>query len=260
MKSTDDVTYGVQLPIGADTQPADYRRLTLAAEESGFDAVWLGEHIILPPSGSMVHPYSSRGVSPLEGEDNIYDMFQVLSYLAGITDRIKLGTHICVAPLRHPVLTTKNALTLDTLSDGRFEFGIGVGWLQAEFETLDIQFTERGSLTDEFLQIFELACTRDSFGFDGRHHSFDEMEIYPRPVQSGGPTTWIGGDSRHTFRRIAEYGDGWVALSIGPDGVAEQRKRLITEWREQKREGTPLLSVKQSTYIGDAPPPCRGRW
>ena len=249
----DDIRFGVKLPLGGDKTHEDTVRIAKAAEANGLDAAWHSEHVVFTGDVPDDYPYIEGGTSPFEADQNAYEVFSTLSYLAAVTDDIRLGTNICIAPLRHPVLLAKLAFTLDNLSDGRFDFGLGVGWLRSEFESLGVPFEERGSRTDDFLEVYERACTEGQFAFDGPHHSFPNTGFHPRPVQDGGPPIWLGGESGATFRRIGQYGDGWMATSIPVAEFESGVDRMMNAWTDYDRTGEPNVAIKQSIWIGDVP-------
>lgn len=253
MELTSNVTFAVKLPLGGDSTPEDVVRIATAAEDSGFDAAWSGEHVVFTGDLPDDYPYSSSGESPFGITQNAYDVFQVLAHLVARTDDIRIGTNVCIAPLRHPVALTKQVLTLDAISEGRLDFGVGVGWLDSEFDALGVPFDERGSRTDEFLDVFTRACSTGQFAFDGPHHSFSETGFHPRPVQPGGPPVWVGGQSGAAYRRVAEYGDGWAATTLSPDEVADARKRIGRAWSDYDRDGEPAIAIKQSAHVGASP-------
>ena len=249
----EDIRFGVKLPLGGNKTHEDTVRIAKAAENNGLDAAWHSEHLVFTGEVPDDYPYIEGGTSPFEADQNAYEVFTTLAYLAAVTDDIRLGTNICITPLRHPVLLTKLAITLDNLSEGRFDFGLGVGWLRSEFASLGVPFEERGSRTDEFLEIFERACEEGQFAFDGPHHSFPNTGFHPRPIQAGGPPIWLGGESGATFRRIGQYGDGWMATSIPVDEFASGVDRMMNAWTDYEREGEPNVAIKQSMWIGDRP-------
>lgn len=237
-----DVDFGLFLPRWSSrASPEAWKRIARAAEESGFDYVGRGDHVAFPP-----HEGSSWGPAT-----NAYDVFTVLSFVAGVTSEVRIGTNICVVPYRHPIHLAKLALSLDALSEGRFEFGVAVGWLEEEFEALDVPFEERGSRTDEFLDLFERICEEEVVSFDGSHHRFEEVGFHPRPVQSGGPPVLVGGRSGPAFRRAAQFGEGWLVTDV-PDGIREGRERLLRAWDDFDREGEPAIAAGQGAYVGDA--------
>lgn len=236
-----DVEFAVRLPQWSErATPAAMKRIATAAEDLGFDAVWRGDHV--------AYPEGTADVSPWDARTNAYDAFTALAYVAGVTDDLRIGTNVCIVPYRHPVHLAKLALSLDALTDGRFDFGVAPGWHEAEFEVLDVPFPERGALTDEFLDLFERVRADDVVAFDGPYHSFRATGFHPRPVQEPIPI-WVGGDSGASFRRVAEYGVGWTN-TMTPTEVRESRPRLLAAWEDYDRDGEPRIAASQSTHVG----------
>lgn len=246
--------FGVMLStFGDHAYPEAFLRVATTAERAGFDAIWAGDHISFPVDIPDEYPFSRSGESPFDVTLDTYDVFSILSHLAAATEEVQLGTNTCIVPYRHPIVLARNALTLEQLSDGRFDFGVAPGWMETEFEVLDAHFEDRGSRTDEFLRIFRRARTEGQFAFDGPHHSFQETGFYPTP-ESGRPKIWIGGKSGAAFRRVAEFGDGWTIFWDHPDEIAVSRKRIMNAWRDYDRSGEPEIAVVRAVHVGhDAP-------
>lgn len=237
------------LVFGAKADPGEVREAARVAERAGFSGLRFSDHVVLPKDIPDEYPFTESGEYPYDHTAHIYEVFDLLSFLAGVTAESRLLTNICVVPFRHPVTLAKNALTVDSLSGGRFELGVGLGWLRTEFEVLDVPFQERASRTDEFLEMFELVCEEPALSFDGPHHSFQETGFYPRPVSESGPPIWVGGNSRGAFKRLARFGDGWLApghLSTG--ALREAVSRIAKEWDDQDRSGSPEIGSSISLY------------
>ncbi len=245
-----EMDIGVMLgTFGEQATRENIERLATAADEGGFDAVWVGDHVTLPAEIPDTYPFSPSGEAPFDISQDVYDCFGVLSYLAGVTDEVDLGTNTCIVPYRHPVVLARSALTVTQLSGGRFDFGVAPGWLETEFEVLDVPFEERGSRTDEFLDLFERAREEPELGFEGPHHTFQRTGFHPTPPE-GCPKVWVGGRSGASFRRLAEYGDGWTIFWDRPDAVAETRERIMAAWNDFERSGTPEIAVTRATHLG----------
>lgn len=241
--SSRDVEFGAFLTtFGETASPAAFGHVATEAERVGFEAVCVGDHITFPEEIPDTYPFSKSGNSPFDIGQDAYDAFQVLAYLAARTDEVALGTNTTIVPYRHPVTLVRHVLTLDALSDGRFELGAAPGWMETEFEVLDVPFERRGELTDEFLAIFDRALEEAEFAFEGPHRSFDRIGFYPRP-DGDGPTLWIGGYSGASFRRLAEYGDGWTIFPESPEAVADGIARIERAWDDYDREGEPEVAV-----------------
>jgi probable F420-dependent oxidoreductase len=188
------VHLGVILPnFGKGSSPAAIRRVAEAAEEVGFDSVWATEHIIVGPEA--VNPYG-----------RVYDPLVTLGWIAGWTDRVRLGTSIVLLPLHHPMHLAKEVATLQELSGGRFTLGVGVGWHRDEFEFMGVEFAGRGRRADEAIRLLRALWSGER-DFDGRYWSFRDATAEPRPVPQ--PEIWVGGSSDRAVRRARELGDVW---------------------------------------------------
>ena len=177
-----------------------------------------------------------------------------LSFLAGCTQRIKLGTSVLVLPYREPILTAKMVATLDYMSGGRIMLGVGVGWMKEEFELLGLDtFHERGKVTDEYLRIYKELWTQEDPEYQGTYSQFSGIKFYPKPVQKPHPPIWVGGNTVAAIGRAARLGDGW--LPIGAEMDLEtmaghiQRLRDMTEQAGRPRDA---VDVAKSMPLGDA--------
>ena len=146
-----------------------------------------------------------------------------VAFLAGATTRIKVLTNVLVLPYRHPVLLAKGVSTLDYLSGGRVILGIGVGHLQREFDILGVPFSERGPMTDEYIQAMRELWTSERPRFQGRYVQFEDVLFEPKPLQKPHPPLWIGsqGKSRPSMRRAGNLGDGWIPNLVPPEALVE---------------------------------------
>jgi probable F420-dependent oxidoreductase len=188
------VHLGVILPnYGEASSPEGIRRVVEAAEELDFDSVWTTEHIIVGPDG--VDPYG-----------RVYDPLVTLAWIAGWTDRIRLGTSIVLVPLHHPMHLAKQVATLQELSGGRFALGVGMGWHRDEFDFMGVEFAGRGRRADEAIRVIR-ALWNGEREFEGRQWSFRDATAEPHP--SPLPELWVGGSSERAIRRARELGDVW---------------------------------------------------
>ena len=259
---SDEMEFGVMLSatsntygISDDDLPEVFRRSGQVAEDSGFDVMVAGDHIVYPKEIPSDYEYSSSGEPPFDTETSVFDVFQVFAHLAAVTDDIDLGTNVVAAPYRHPLVLTKNIFSLDALSQGRFDFGVAPGWMKTEFDALDVPFEERGRRTDEFLEIFELATENSIASYDGEFHQFDEVGFHPRPAHD--IPVWIGGKSGAAIRRVGQFGTGWSTLWDYPDDVAETRERIMNAWTDFERDGEPDIAVLRPVSMGDNADPDR---
>ena len=167
------------------------------AEELGFDALFVNDHVIVDDSPRS-NPWR-----------NVYDPLMVLSYVAARTSTIRLGTSVLIMPYRNPIVTAKMVATLDQMSGGRVIAGIGSGWNQEEYDALGVPFRQRGGRTDEYLRLWKACWKPGSTTFHGRYFSFENMHINPKPLQQPHPPIWIGGSSEASLRRAARYAEVW---------------------------------------------------
>ena len=207
---------------GDMASPANLRTLAQRAESLGFDSAWVSDHIILPRSVDSFYPYAANGVATFRPDEDYYEPLAALNFLAGCTQKIRLGTHVLILPYRNPVLTAKMISTLDVLSEGRFILGAGVGWMEEEFKALGLDtFAQRGAVTDEYIQLFKELWTKDNPEFQGEHYRLSESGFQPKPVQKPHPPIWIGGHTNPAIRRAAKYGDGWMPIGLRPPAILE---------------------------------------
>ena len=186
--------FGVILPnYGLDSNPDGIRRTVELGEELGFDSVWATEHIIVGPEA--VDPYG-----------RVYDPLVTLGWIAGWTERIRLGTSIVLVPLHNPVHLAKEVATLQELSGGRFTLGVGMGWHRQEFDFMGVEFKGRGRRADEAIRLMRALWSGER-DFEGEYWSFHDATSEPHP--SPQPEIWVGGSSERAIRRALELGDAW---------------------------------------------------
>ena len=216
-------TFGTSVPTrGALASPENLRALAQRAEDLGFDHVWVSDHVILPRQVESFYPYASDGVATFRPEDPYFEPLAALNFLAGCTQRVRLGTHVLILPYRNPVLTAKMVSTLDVLSGGRVILGAGVGWMEEEFQALGLDtFKQRGAVTDEFIELYKELWTKDHPSFQGEHYQISGSGFEPKPVQKPHPPIWIGGHTGPAIRRAAKYGDGWMPIGLRPPAILE---------------------------------------
>jgi probable F420-dependent oxidoreductase len=204
------MNYGVVLPIWQLTV-AEAESLTARAEALGLDGVFVPDHILAKPATTQ--HYGGHWPDP----------FSLLAFLAGRTRRIRLGTSVIVLPYRNALVAAKAAATVDQASGGRFIFGVGVGWDEAEFVDLGLPFRERGRLSNDYIRAIKAAWTNDVPEYKGEYLSFAGANFSPRPAQRPHPPIWVGGSpgavSGPAVRRCAELGDAWHPLSLSLDDV-----------------------------------------
>jgi len=218
---------GLFAPLGNPFGTPEYiHTLGTAADERGFSSLWAAEHVVLFDRYASQYPYASDGRIPVSGEAGILDPFPALSFLAAVTRTIRLGTGICLVPQRNPVYTAKEVAAVDWLSGGRFDFGVGIGWLAEEFQALGVPFERRAARCREYLELMRRCWSDPVSQYDGEFYSLPPCRHYPKPVQQPHPPIYFGGESDAALRRVADLGQGWYPFSIGPDELAARLRAL----------------------------------
>jgi probable F420-dependent oxidoreductase len=220
---------GKIMDIGVSTFLTDYSVdiavVAKRAEELGFDSLWVPEHAIIPVETSSPWPGSADGKIPKVYAD-VVDPFVALARASAVTTTLKLATGICLVPERNPILLAKEIATLDMYSRGRFIFGIGAGWLKEETEILGGDFAHRWSQTREAVLAMKELWTKVESEYHGKYYDFPKVYSFPRPVQRPHPPVMLGGMAKNVFKRVVEYGDGWMPNRATPEQVAQGRATI----------------------------------
>ena len=193
---------------GPFTRPDAAAEFAVAAEQAGFESLWTVEHVVVPAGYESTYPYDPSGKMPGGEKSPIPDPLIWLSYVAAVTRTINLATGILILPQRNPVVLAKELATLDRMSDGRMHLGVGVGWLEEEFDAIGVPFAERGRRTDDSMTAMRALWT----GEPASHHSdfvdFTDCILRPRPTQDSIPIH-VGGHTDAAARRAGRLGDGF---------------------------------------------------
>ncbi|MCU1394800.1 MAG: class F420-dependent oxidoreductase [Ilumatobacteraceae bacterium] len=207
-----------------------------AVESMGFDSFWVPDHAILPANSGVVFPMTGGEIPPLYGE--MADPFVLMSFLAAATTTLKVAAGVCIVPERHPLTFAKSVSTLDNFSNGRLIMGIGVGWMREEIELFGVDFDTRWTYTRETIEFCRILW-RDGVGsYQGTLLKFPEVICDPIPAQRpAGPPIVLGGlPSDVTYRRLARWGDGWLAALATPEQVVAARKGIAVECEKLGRD------------------------
>lgn len=197
--------------MGGDGSPATMARIAQAAEAAGYESVWTGEHIVLPDPQAPP--------SPAPPETSMVDTAVALSFIAGQTSTIKLGTGIIILPQRQPAVLAKSLASLDYVSGGRLIFGLGVGYLEPEMTACSTPMARRGERSDEYLAAMRKLWTEDATSFEGEFVNFSGVTANPKPAQSDVHTV-VGGHSKRAARRAVELAHGWYGFMRDPETAA----------------------------------------
>jgi probable F420-dependent oxidoreductase len=237
-------------PIGTRHNVLTFAR---RLEALGYDSLWASDHVVIPHRIASRYPYSPTGQFPLGPEVPFLEPLTTLAVVAGVTQRVALGTSILVLPHRNPVLAAKMAATLDHLSEGRLVLGVGVGWMREEIELLGGSYDRRGAWSDEALAVMRACWRQTRTAHRGEFFSFDDIGVFPKPTRGDIPVL-IGGHTPRALRRVVELGDGWHAAFITPEALKTDIGRLREECARRKRPFERLtISVRAGLSLRDAP-------
>lgn len=227
------------VPFGR-LNPRAWVDVTIEAEALGFESVWLPEHLVFPVdmAGS---PFPGDDHPPVPPSLPVFEPFAYLAFLAGKTDRIRLGTHVYNVGLRHPFHTARGVATVDIVSGGRLEFGVGASWLASEWRAAGLDFDSRGRRVDETLAVCRRLWTEETVEHHGEFFDFDAVMFEPKPIQQPHPPVIVGGESAAALRRAARH-DGWIGLDHTPDSAAVRVKELH-RLREEAGRGRARFEV-----------------
>jgi probable F420-dependent oxidoreductase len=220
--------FGISLPsFGHLADPDGIRATATSAEEFGFSSLWAAERLLVPDPPNQA--WSQR-------DPTAFEPLTTLSLIAGITEKVKLCTSVVILPVRNPVLLARVASSLDVLSNGRLELGIGVGWMREEMAVSGVVFGRRGKISDEYIRAMRSIWLGESF--DGKHVNIPPHLFSPRPVNGTIPI-WIGGNSGAALRRAGRLGNGWIPMGTLDPGELADRIDEIRAFSESegRRDG-----------------------
>lgn len=207
--------FGVFLPIsGRAAGPTTLMEAARTAEALGYDSVWAADRIVIPWEINTPYPYSEGQQFIVPPDRPFFEPLTCLAFLAGCTEKVKLGMSVLVLPYRHPLYWAKIATTIDQLSRGRFLLGVGVGWMNEEFEALGAPFKDRGQVSDEQLDLLNRLWKDERVSFNGRYYRFKDIAFSPKPFQKPHIPIWVGGEGARAQRRAAAYGDAWFPYFV----------------------------------------------
>ena len=236
---------------GSLATPENIVGFTRQAERLGFHSVTISDHIVVPQETTHNYPYHPQGHFPVADAHDYYEPLATLSFLAGATERIRIGTSVLILSYRNPIVTAKLCATADAMSGGRIFLGVGTGWWEAEYRALGIpgHFAERGPRTDEYMRIFRNLWTEERPEFSGEFYRYSNIDCSPKPAQVGGIPLIVGGHTGRALRRTAELGDGWHPIGLrapaglDPAELREKRDRLDRMCEERGRDPARVPTV-----------------
>lgn len=235
--------------------PRHFTDVAVAADRLGYESLWMPEHLVFPEAmaGSPFATGSADAHPPVPPETPLFDVFAYLAFLAGQTQRIRLGTNVYLLGLRHPFVAARAVQTLDIVSGGRAEVGVGAGWLRSEWTAAGLDPATRGRRLDEALAVCKRLWTEERIAHDGEFYRFDTVRFEPKPLQQPHPPIHIGGEADAALRRVALHGDGWYGVGHTLDNIAPVLARLRAVCRAEGRDpdGLEIITGAQVTERAD---------
>ena len=221
------------------------------AEAAGFESLWGGEHVILPSKIESSYPYTADGKIPALPDTPIPDPLIWLAFAAAAAPTMRLGTCILIVPQRNPLILAKELATLDQLSGGKVELGLGVGWLEEEFQALGVPWERRGARNDEYIEAMRTLWSGPEVEFHGEFVDFPKVTCSPRPVQPTIPIL-VGGDSDVAIRRAARLADGYFPGEGDVDRLASLISRVRQAAEDAGRNPDEIeINAMFSNFMGD---------
>ena len=211
---------GLVVPFNGRPQRgmADLKSVAVHAETAGIDSIWFPEHVVFFPKYTSKYPYSPDGDPGFGKRQGVYDPLFAATVAAAATERLRVGTAILIVPQRNPVVLAQEVVAVDHASNGRFDFGIGIGWSSEEFAALGIPWAARGKRTDEYLKVMQALWTEELVSYHGEYVDFADVIAEPKPIQIPLPI-WVGGGNA-SMKRAARFGTGWYGWNLQGDAIA----------------------------------------
>lgn len=235
--------------IGISTFPTDYSiravPLAQALEARGFESLWVVEHTHIPASRRTPYPLGPE-LPSIYWES--YEPFTFLAQAAAVTRRLQVGTGVCLVPEHHPITLAKRVASLDSLSDGRFLFGIGAGWNVEELENHGVAFADRWRVLREHVLAMKACWTEKDAAFHGEFVNFDPVWVEPRPARKPHPPIYIGASSRFAIERIVDFADGWLPIRMPDfeDRLAQLNALCAERGRDRREIDVSVLTAVSS--------------
>ncbi len=225
---------GCQMAFNDRTSPSYIAEAGRLVEKMGFHSLWVPEHVLFFAAYESRYPYSEDG--KLKGDPrSLIDPFSALTFVAAHTAQLRLGTGICLVPQRNPIYTARQVADLDYLSDGRFDFGIGIGWLREEFAALGVPWQNRAGRTLECIEVMKTLWCDELSSHQGERFRFEGAYQNPKPVQTPHPPLFFGGESDAALTRVARVGQGWFGFNLTPARLEERLAALDARLEEAGR-------------------------
>jgi len=231
----------IGLSLGA-LRPSAWTEVTVEADRLGFESVWMPEHLVIPVE-SAGSPFAGADHPPIPPDVPVFDAFAFLGFLAARTNQIHLGTQVYNIGLRHPFTVARSVTTLDVISEGRVEFGIGASWLRAEWEAAGLDFDRRGPRVYESIEVCQRLWGEEVVEHHGACFDFGPVMFEPKPVQRPWPPLHIGGDGPAALRRAGTVGDGWIPMNHTIEQIPADAARIAAIREAAGRTGAVEITL-----------------
>jgi probable F420-dependent oxidoreductase len=216
--------------------PGMIRDFGRRAENMGLESIWMGEHVALFDKNTYGYPGSKDGRIPVPDGGGMLDVTATFGFLAAATTKVRLGTGVALVPQRNPIYTAKEMCTLDWLSDGRIDFGIGVGWNKEEVESCGYRWEDRGKRCDEFLEVMRRLWCDEVSEFKDEFYELPACRQFPKPIQKPHVPIIVGGYAEAAFQRAVKFGAGWYGFNLDPNRTKEMLGRLDAAFAKAGRK------------------------
>ena len=239
----------IALSLGA-LNPSLWVEATTEADRLGYESMWITEHLVIPVAmeGS---PHAGQEHPPIPSNVPVFDALAYLCFLAGKTEQIHFGTQVYNIGLRHPFVVARAVATLDVLSGGRVEFGIGASWLRAEWEAVGLDFDTRGRRVDEAIGVCQRLWNEEVVEHHGEFFDFGPVMFEPKPTHRPWPPLHIGGDGPAAIRRAATVGDGWIPMNHTVEEIPADAQRIARLRADAGRPGSTEITLAGPSDLDD---------
>ena len=224
------------------------------SEAAGYESVWVSDRTLYPNDIAERYPEQFGEGKTDPNSQNVMESLITLSFIAGKTQKLLLGTSVLVLPFRNPLLNTKMLSTLDVLSDGRLIIGVGTGWMQEEFDSMGADYSNRGTITDEHIQLIAKSAGDPVPSYHGQFINTAGMRIYPQNYQSRSVPIWVGGNSERSFVRTAKFGNAWHGIGLTPAQLKHSRDRINQICETFQRDSSEIgITLRGTVKITNKP-------
>ena len=227
--------------FGPSAGPDVFQQWGRGVEGLGFHSIMISDHIAITKDVATKYP------APF------YEPVSTLGWLAGVTEKIEIGTTVMIVPYRNPLETARSLTNIDHLSGGRLIFGVGIGWAEEEFAALNLPFRERGAMTNEYLTAIKKLWTEELVSFDGKYMKFSDVRAAPLPMRKPHPPIWVGGSSDAALRRTVRLGDAWHPIRFDENWLRNDGIPRLRKIADEEGEAMPAICPRIRLRIFDTP-------